>query len=338
MEKLITSCWSDFQSVPHDYIFPPETRPGNLKIPFNSSIPVIDLSGDRTNAIQKMIKAAQEFGFFQVINHGVSVNQMNETMNVFSEVFKMPDEYKKNLFSNDPSKPCKMFTSSINYDSEKVHLWRDNLRHQCYPLEKWQHLWPENPTNYREYVGDFSTEVKKLGSRIMNLIGEGLGLKYGYFDNDLTGSILLSVNHYPPCPEPNLTLGITKHSDPNLITILLQDDVSGLQVFKDEEWIAVEAIPQAFVINVGYQLQIISNGKLKSAEHRVVTNSGHARTTAAFFLAPSDNCNVGPAEDITDEHNPPIFKSFKYKEFNSHYFNKYGDTDVVLKSFETPRN
>ncbi|WJX18443.1 hypothetical protein P8452_08239 [Trifolium repens] len=66
------------------------------------------------------------------------------------------------------------------------------------------------------------------------------------------------------------------------------DDVSGLQVFKDGEWIAVEALPHAFVINVGYQLQIISNGKLKSSEHRAVTNSDHARTSAAFFVAPSD--------------------------------------------------
>ncbi|XP_058770967.1 flavanone 3-dioxygenase 2-like [Vicia villosa] len=341
MEKLITSHWSDFQCVPEDYIFPPESRPGNIKIPFNTSIPVIDLSeaqnGDRTNTIHKIIKASEEFGFFQVINHGVSVNRIKETMNVFNEVFKMPDVYKKKLITNDPSKPCKMFTSSINYDHEKVHLWKDTLRHKCYPLEQSQHLWPENPTNYRECVGDFSTEVKKLGSRIMNLIGEGLGLENGYFDNDLTGSILLSVNHYPPCPEPSLTLGIIKHSDPNLITILLQDDVSGLQVFKHEEWIAVEAIPHAFVINVGYQLQIISNGKLKSVEHRAVTNSSHGRTSAAFCLAPSGDCNVGPAQAITDENNPPIFKNFKYKEFISHYINKNGDTDVVLKSFETPR-
>jgi len=72
MDKLITSCWSNFQSVPEDYIFPPESRPGNLKIPFNSSIPVIDLSevqkGDRANIIQKMIKASEEFGFFQVLS------------------------------------------------------------------------------------------------------------------------------------------------------------------------------------------------------------------------------------------------------------------------------
>jgi len=88
-------------------------------------------------------------GLKQIINHGIPVNQMKETMNVFKEVFHMPDEYKKSLCSNDPSKPCKMFTSSINYDNEKVHLWRDNLRHQCYPLEQWQHIWPENPTSYR---------------------------------------------------------------------------------------------------------------------------------------------------------------------------------------------
>jgi isopenicillin N synthase-like dioxygenase len=91
----------------------------------------------------------------------------------------------------------------------------------------------------------------------MNLISEGLGLKCGYFDNDLTGSMILSVNHYPPCPEPSLTLGMSKHSDPNLITILMQDDVSGLQVLKDGKWIAVEVLPHSFVINVGYTLQVL---------------------------------------------------------------------------------
>jgi len=95
-----------------------------------------------------------------------------------------------------------------------------------------------------------------LASRILSLISEGLGLESGYFENDLTGSVLFSINHYPPCPEPSLALGITKHSDPNLITILLQDHVYGLQVFKDGNWIAVEPIPNAFVINIGYQLQV----------------------------------------------------------------------------------
>ncbi|CAL5206903.1 unnamed protein product [Lathyrus oleraceus] len=69
MEKL-TPNWSSIESVPENYIFPPETRPGDIEIPISHSVPVIDLSEahsvDRTNTIQKIIKAAEEFGFFQV--------------------------------------------------------------------------------------------------------------------------------------------------------------------------------------------------------------------------------------------------------------------------------
>ncbi|KAG4981961.1 Hyoscyamine 6-dioxygenase [Glycine soja] len=259
MDQLLSNRFN-VGSLPEDYIFPPELRPGDLKVPFSTNIPVIDLSeaqnGDRTNTIQKIINASEEFGFFQVINHGISVNLMDEAGGVFKELFEMPAEEKQKMCSNDPSKTCKMFTSNVNYATEKVHLWRDNFRHPCHPLEQWQHLWPENPTNYRECVGEFSVEVKKLASRILSLISEGLGLKSGYFENDLTGSMVLSINHYPPCPEPSLALGITKHSDPNLITILMQDHVFGLQVFKDGNWIAVEPIPNAFVVNIGHQLRV----------------------------------------------------------------------------------
>ena len=63
-------CRFNHESLPGDYIFPPELRPGDLKIPFGSNISVIDLSeeenGNRTNTIQKIIKASEEFGFFQV--------------------------------------------------------------------------------------------------------------------------------------------------------------------------------------------------------------------------------------------------------------------------------
>ncbi|KAL5068088.1 hypothetical protein RYX36_018975 [Vicia faba] len=339
MDKLIPN-WSSIESVPENYIFPPETRPGDIKIPICHSIPVIDLSeaqnGDRTNTIQKMIKAAEEFGFFQVMNHGIGENEMKETMSVFKEVFQLPDVYDHNLYPDDSTKTCKKFTSTYHYDTEKVHLWRESLRHPTYPLEEWQHLWPENPASYRKCVGEFSIKIKELGSRIMNLISEGLGLECGYFENDLSGSMIISANHYPPCPNPDLTLGILKHFDAYLITILLQDDISGLQVLKDGEWIGVEALPHAFVINIGYALKIISNGKLQSAEHRAVTNSTHDRTSVAFFIAPSGDCSIEPAQDLIDEHNPLIFKSFKFKDFLSRFFEKHGDMEKVMKSFEVP--
>lgn len=92
--------------------------------------------------------------------------------------------------------------------------------------------------------------------RILDLIREGLGFGPGFFEGELTEVQLLSVNRYPPCPEPSLSLGLPKHSDPNLITLLQQGLVHGLQVFKDEKWIGVEPIPNAFVVNIGYQLQV----------------------------------------------------------------------------------
>ena len=92
--------------------------------------------------------------------------------------------------------------------------------------------------------------------RILELICEGLGLESGYFEGKLSEVTSLSVNHYPPCPDPSLTLGLSKHCDPNLITILHQDDVCGLQIFKDNEWVGVDPVPSAFVVNIGYQSQV----------------------------------------------------------------------------------
>ncbi|KAL3603505.1 hypothetical protein D5086_004364 [Populus alba] len=259
--EILVSSRSNLQSLSEKYIFPEETRPGKVAIALCESIPVIDLGDiaghNRANIAQEILKASQEFGFFQVINHGVSKALMNDTMSVFKEVFEMPAEDLAGIYSEDPDRSCRLFTSSNSYANEDVHNWRDFLRHPCHPdLDACIQQWPEKPTRYRQVVGNYSTEVMKLASGILELISEGLGLESGYFGGELSENAFLSVNRYPPCPDPSLTLGLPKHCDPNLITILLQGDVCGLQVFKDGEWIGVGPVPHALVINIGYQLQI----------------------------------------------------------------------------------
>ncbi|XWS46962.1 hypothetical protein CRYUN_Cryun14cG0112800 [Craigia yunnanensis] len=318
MEKLVSSWYND-KSLPDSYMFPPETRPGKLLFPKCNNVPIVDISKaldhNRTDTVQQILKASQEFGFFQVINHGVPEKLMNDTMSVLKEFFEMPAEDKASLYSEDLQKRCRLYTSGLYYSKEKVHLWRDSLRHLCHPLEECMKFWPEKPTSYREVVATYSVEAKKLGLRILELLSEGLGLESGYFGSKLSEAELFVVNHYPPCPDPSLTLGLPKHCDPNLITILLQGDVHGLQVFKDGEWIGVEPLPNAFVVNIGHQLQIISNNKLKSAEHRAVTNTKIARTTAAYFISPCDDSIVEPAKSLTNSCNPPLYRAFQYKEF-----------------------
>ncbi|OVA09170.1 Oxoglutarate/iron-dependent dioxygenase [Macleaya cordata] len=176
-------------------------------------------------------------------------------MSVATEFFERPVQDRIDLYSEDPKEPVRFYTS-INYNKEEVHYWRDNLRHPCHPVEDYRNLWPSKPTNYREVVGTYSVEVRRLAFKLLELICLGLGLELGFFEEQLSKIQLMSVNYYPPCPDPSLTLGLPKHGDPNLLTLLLQGLPDGLQVFKDGEWISVDPIPNAFVVNLGHQLQV----------------------------------------------------------------------------------
>ncbi|KAJ0512559.1 putative hyoscyamine (6S)-dioxygenase [Helianthus annuus] len=184
-----------------------------------------------------------------------------------------------------------------------------------------------------DVVGKYSLEVRKLSLRVLELIREGLGLEPEDFGEELTGGQLLSINHYPPCPDPSLTLGLPKHADPNLITVLLQGNVTGLQVFKDGQWLGVEPLPHAFVVNIGHQLQIISNGKLRSAEHRAVTNLREARTTIVSFISPCQDTIIEPAKSMIDT-GVPRFQPFKFKDFLKFYEEKKGDTEAMMKVYK----
>lgn len=84
-----------------------------------------------------------------MINHGVSEELMDETMKVTKEFHEMPAIEKARECSKDPKNRCKLYTSSENYSTEKLHYWRDALVHPCHPLEEYIQFWPENPTRYR---------------------------------------------------------------------------------------------------------------------------------------------------------------------------------------------
>ena len=107
-------------------------------------------------------------------------------------------------------------------------------------------------------MSNYCVEVRQLGHRLEEAIGESLGLEKDYIRNTLgEQGQHMAVNYYPPCPEPELTYGLPAHTDPNALTILLQDShVAGLQVLKDGKWVAVKPHPGAFVVNIGDQLQV----------------------------------------------------------------------------------
>lgn len=113
-------------------------------------------------------------------------------------------------------------------------------------------------------MGAYATALKDLGSRVLGCISQGIGLEKDYFACELSEDNILTVNHYPPSPNPSLTLGLTKHTDPNLITILqaVPVEVPGLELIKEEKWLSFGTAPDAFMVFVGNQLEVISLLKL----------------------------------------------------------------------------
>lgn len=97
--------------------------------------------------------------------------------------------------------------------------------------------------------------MRKLALEILEVLSEGLGLGKGYFEGEMSENPVLLVHHYPSCPNPSLTMGLTRHADPTLITILFQD-VNGLQFFKDGQWIDIDPVDDALLINFGYIFEV----------------------------------------------------------------------------------
>ncbi|KAJ0520121.1 putative oxoglutarate/iron-dependent dioxygenase, non-heme dioxygenase domain-containing protein [Helianthus annuus] len=318
MAKLVSSWSNGVKFIPKDYVMPPERRAGDY-ITVCKEIPVINLEDDRSEIVRQILKACQEFGVFQVINHGVSDKMMEDMMALYDEFFNLPVEDKLGVYSEKLRKGCTLYTSGLEYAKEDVHYWKDTLKHPCHPVEEHSPSWPDKPARYKEEVARYVVEVRKMGFMILDMIREGLGLREGYF-SEVSQEHSMAINRYPPCPNPSLAMGIAGHNDPNLITFLQQDHY-GLQILKDGIWMGVEPIPNAFVVNLGYQFHVISNGKLKCVEHRGLLNSSVSRTSIVTFLGPNPELPtvVEPAKELVTSSNPRMFKSYRYNEFIANY-------------------
>eukprot|EP01018_Ginkgo_biloba_P012181 Gb_17241 [translate_table: standard] len=326
MTRLISN-GNTYPQLPKDFIRPLHQRPSLDDVDFSETIPVVDLKdllvgSNRQSLVAQIGKACADDGFFQVVNHGVPASIMKRMTEVGKEFFEMPVEDKLLFYSDDPTRAVRLSTS-FNIQREQVFNWRDYLRHHCYPLEEFIHAWPSKPASYRETTCDYCREVRALVLLLLAVISESLGLEPDFLDKALGKHAQhMAINYYPPCPNPELTYGLPGHSDPNLLTLLLQDRVSGLQVFKNGRWVAVEPVPNAFVVNVGDQLQVLSNGKYRSVLHRAVVNSSEARISIPTFYCPSPDAVISPASPLVDDDHPVMYKKFTYEEYYKRFWSK----------------
>lgn len=334
---LISDGIDCLEVIPDCYIRPPSERPRLNEVAFPDFIPVVDLDNFSVSARQRVIRnikdACQQYGFFQIVNHGVHETVIQRMLEVAQEFFTMPAEYRADLYSEDPSRVVRL-SSSFNVTKETVFNWRNYLRLHCYPLEDYIDYWPTKPSAYREVASKYCMEVRAMTLRLLDVISESLGL-----EPDLLNKALgkhgqhMAINYYPRCPNPELTYGLPSHTDPTALTVLLQDQVSGLQVLNNGNWIAVQPIANSFVVNIGDQLQVLSNGLYKSTIHRALVNSTVSRISIPMFYSPSNDAVIEPFSSLINPDNPACYRKFTYEEYYRKFWSKSLDGKTCLEFF-----
>ncbi|CAN6324718.1 unnamed protein product [Urochloa humidicola] len=325
------------RTMPGSHVRPESQRPRLAEVVSGARIPVVDLAcPDRAAVVAAIGDACRSHGFFQVLNHGIDDGLIAGVMAVAREFFRLPAEEKAKLYSDDPARKIRLSTS-FNVRKETVHNWRDYLRLHCHPLDQFVPDWPSNPPDFKETMSSCCKEVRELGFRLYAAISESLGLESSYMKETLGEQEQhMAVNFYPPCPSPELTYGLPAHTDPNALTILLMDqDVAGLQVQHAGKWVAVNPQPGALIINIGDQLQALSNGQYRSVWHRAVVNSDRERLSVASFLCPCNNVELGPARKLVTEETPAVYRNYTYDEYYKKFWSRNLDQEHCLELFRT---
>ncbi|XP_062152510.1 1-aminocyclopropane-1-carboxylate oxidase 3 [Alnus glutinosa] len=287
-----------------------------------ANFPVINmekLNGEERAATMASINdACENWGFFELINHSIPHEFMDKVERLAKEHYKKCMEQRfKELVASKALEGVEAEINDMDWEStfHVRHLPHSNLSEI-----------PDLEDEYRKVIKEFALKLEKLAEELLDLLCENLGLEKGYLKKAFYGSkgptFGTKVSNYPPCPQPDLIKGLRAHTDAGGIILLFQDDkVSGLQLLKDGQWIDVPPMRHSIVINLGDQLEVITNGKYKSVLHRVIAQTDGNRMSIASFYNPGSDAVIYPApkmvEKETEEKN--VYPKFVFEDYMKLY-------------------
>jgi isopenicillin N synthase-like dioxygenase len=272
-----------------------------------NSIPLIDFErlqhsdvGLRSIEIQKLDQACREVGFFYLVNTSIESTEMSQLMVAAKAFFSLPQSDKEAIdikHSINHRGYGKIGEEQLDEVSQAdwketfdmaLDFASDHVLSKQYPSMYGPNQYPSNAfvvealQNY--YVSSFHVSMV-----VLTAMAEALGLSENFFTQCFKNHVtVLRMIHYPPRPDQAHDNGAGAHTDYGCITLLLQDDIGGLQVKNRQgNWVDATPIAGALVVNIGDLMQRWTNDQYVSTAHRVIAPlSGVHRYSFPFFVEP----------------------------------------------------
>lgn len=280
-----------------------------------ATLPVIDISalvyrGDRAarEAVAARIgEACRRHGFFYASGHGIPPPLQGALREQAGEFFALPHEEKMRIDMPTGGRAWRGYfpvgeelTSGRPDRKEGLYLGTELPPADPRVRDRWPlhgpNLWPRTPQALRPVVLDYMDAAVRAGQATLQGVALSLGLDEDWFQCHYTSdpTVLFRLFHYPPQPAGGAQWGVGEHTDYGLLTLLLQDQVPGLQVRTPQGWIDAPPVPDTLVCNIGDMLDRLTGGIYRSTPHRVLNASGQDRYSFPLFLDPGFTTRVTP--------------------------------------------
>ena len=302
-------------------------------------IPIIDIAplvipNDNSKSLRKTVNeirdACKNVGFFYIKNHQIPKDNLNALIPLVQEFFNLPLEEKMKIHISKSDifrgyTPLGKELTDEKYDwHECVDFGLDLEPSHPEVIEGKQlvgpNQWPENQHNFRKVLEKHWDLMIILGRRITEGLAISLGLSKKYFTPFMSKShSYMRISNYPPykkIQEENIGDGIGAHIDYGFLTILLQNNISGLEIKNfNNEWIKAPIIPGTFLINIGHMIQRWTNDYYRATIHRVISPKNTTRCSIPFFFEPNFDTVVAPLDKFCSADNLPRYKPIHFGDY-----------------------
>lgn len=294
------------------------------------TLPIVDISGLATDdpearaAVGRAIEAAcRDKGFMYVTGHGIDAALRARVLEEAAAFFALPEEEKmrvdmKKSPANRGYEPLRGQTLEEGappdlkesfYSGEDLAV--DDPRVVAGKFNHGPNQWPEGHERFRATMEAYFDEMQVLGARLMEGLALSLGLQDDHFAAFCRAPMSnLRLIHYPPQPANPLPgeKGCGAHTDWGALTLLMQDDVGGLQVWDAAQgWVDAPPLPDSYIVNLGDMIARWTNDRYRSTLHRVVNHSGRERYSVPFFYSGNPDEPVVCLPGCATEADPPRY-------------------------------